>query len=192
MRITGSRLAYWKQPIIIAAAVLISTAGTVHAQALETGSDAPTVLVHAQFDAQWQQQAGPQYWQAAATMGGSAYSQRSKPVALSMFTLNGPTQNQAMAYSASALSIAFDFAPKRCEDRRLIQWPAPGYWDDLAQIRQAAFSGDWGQVLSLSLAQIKSIPNYSAVLAEQINLMANRQLEVLVNYKRRLLSFVWP
>ncbi|WP_353407375.1 hypothetical protein [Pseudoteredinibacter isoporae] len=178
--------------MIITAAILMSAAGVVHSKALDRGSDAPEVLVQTPLTAQWQLQSGPQYWQQSSSMGGSAYSQASKPLSLSMFTVSGPIQGQAAAYSASALSVAFDFAPKRCEDRRLIQWPAPAYWGDLVQIRNAAFSGDWGQVLSLSLAQVKALPNYSSVMAEHINLIANRHLEFLVDYKRRLLSVVWP
>lgn len=177
---------------MISAVLLMGTAGIAHSKALDSGSDAPNALAMTHVETQWQQQVGPQFWQTGSIMGGSAYAERSKPMSLSMFSVSNATQSQAMAYSASALSIAFDFAPKRCEDRRLIQWPAPGHWGDLALIRNAAFSGDWAEVLSLSLAQIRAIPNYSSVLAEHINLIANRHLEFLVDYKRRLLSFVWP
>ncbi|WP_299772127.1 hypothetical protein [uncultured Pseudoteredinibacter sp.] len=130
-----------------------------------------------------QQAVGPQYWQNGLGSVGQAYSE--KPQSLAIMS---SVSSYSFAFSSSAISIVKDIAPKRCEDRRLIQWPAPGYWDELVQIKDAARQGEWQQAFSLSLVQLNQLGERSTQTISRISLAVNAEIQSLLDYRRRLMS----
>lgn len=130
-----------------------------------------------------QQAIGPQHWQSGLGSVGQAYSE--KPQSLAIMS---SVSSYSFAFSSSAISTVMDFAPKRCEDRRLIQWPAPGYWDELVQIKDAARQGEWQQAFSLSLVQLNQLGERSTQTISRISLAVNAEIQSLLDYRRRLMS----
>lgn len=130
-----------------------------------------------------QQAIGPQHWQSGLGSVGQAYSE--KPQSLAIMS---SVSSYSFAFSSGAISTVMDFAPKRCEDRRLIQWPAPGYWDELVQIKDAARQGEWQQAFSLSLVQLNQLGERSTQTISRISLAVNAEIQSLLDYRRRLMS----
>lgn len=144
-------------------------------------------------------QPSPEYWQSRSVLGGGSGSSVSQSHSLSTHALSRSavsfarvTVAESRRFSQSSVMAAIELVPKRCEDRRLIQWPAAGSWNDLALIRNAATLGEWGEVLSLSVEQLMSIPQHSRLMVQKANEQLSVQLQALFNYQRRLLSFIWP
>ncbi len=135
---------------------------------------------------------GPQFWRIHSVSDSESFALSTKSIAGSAITLARATASESISLDRFSSMAAFEIAPKRCQDRRLIQWPAGGAWGDFALIQNAVTAGDWGAVLTLSIEQLMVLPQHSRTMVKKTNEYLSVQLQGLFNYQRRVLSFIWP